>query len=181
MTGSLSIANGIAADERAQVAELLGREPRGLEAIATRDRAGAPVVIRVASLVDDEPFPTLYWLVGARESYLVDQLEAGGLIAQLQAQVDSDPTLQQTMGQDHQCHIERRYRLMSPRIRSGLVTKGYYDDLASRGIGGIANFTRIRCLHTWFAAHCVEPNTIGHLLEYHCPSISKGLMPIESA
>jgi uncharacterized protein len=43
-----------------QVAVLLGRQPRGLEDIAVVGVAGEPVVIRVASLVDDKPFPTLF-------------------------------------------------------------------------------------------------------------------------
>jgi len=37
--------------------------------------------------------------------------------------------------------------------------------LEERGIGGIAESTRIRCLHTWYAAHLVEPNTIGALID----------------
>ncbi len=48
---------------RARVAALLGRDPRGLEAIAVAAADGSPMVIRVASLVDDTPFPTLFWLV----------------------------------------------------------------------------------------------------------------------
>ena len=47
----------------AQIKTLLGREPRGLEAVETVDCQGTPSVIRVASLVDDKPFPTMYWLV----------------------------------------------------------------------------------------------------------------------
>ena len=30
--------------------------------------------------------------------------------------------------------------------------------LDERGIGGISEPTRIRCLHTWYAAHLVTPN-----------------------
>ena len=44
----------------AQIKTLLGREPRGLEAVEVVDYQGAPSVIRVASLVDDKPFPTMY-------------------------------------------------------------------------------------------------------------------------
>ena len=38
--------------ERARVAELLGREPRGLRAVAVSDEQGDPLVIRGASVVD---------------------------------------------------------------------------------------------------------------------------------
>ena len=37
--------------------------------------------------------------------------------------------------------------------------------LDERGIGGISEPTRIRCLHTWYAAHLVTPNTIGQLVD----------------
>ena len=67
-----------------QVAVLLGRAPRGLEDIAVAGPAGEPVVIRVASLVEDKPFPTLFWLVDPVLCYRIDQLEAGGLIKQFQ-------------------------------------------------------------------------------------------------
>ena len=46
-----------------QVADLLGRQPRGLEDIPVSRPDGTPMVIRVASLVDDKPFPTLFWLI----------------------------------------------------------------------------------------------------------------------
>ena len=46
------------------VAQLLGREPRGLEAIEIIDEAGQPSVIRVSSLVDGKPFQLCFgWLI----------------------------------------------------------------------------------------------------------------------
>ena len=39
--------------------------------------------------------------------------------------------------------------------------------LSNKGIGGIADFCRIRCLHSWYAAHLVIPNTVGRLLDEH--------------
>ena len=76
----------ITAQVRARVATLLGREPRGLEAVALAAADGNPMVIRVASLVDDKPFPTLFWLVDPALNYRIDQVEAGGLIKQFQHQ-----------------------------------------------------------------------------------------------
>ena len=46
----------------ARVEALLGRAPRGLEAVAVSRPDGEPVVLQVASLVDGKPFPTLFWL-----------------------------------------------------------------------------------------------------------------------
>jgi len=155
----------LTADQRARVAALLGREPRGLRAIPVADAHGEPLVIRVASVVDDKPFPTLYWLVGAELCLRIDRLEAAGWIARLQDRVDASKTLQQAMHSDHARHREERLRFLSDAERQLLSEKGMQAALDERGIGGISEPTRIRCLHTWYAAHLVTPNTIGRLVD----------------
>jgi hypothetical protein len=153
--------------QRRRVNELLGREARGLRAIPVLGPNDEPVVIRVASLVDDRPFPTLFWLVDRELNYRIDQLEAAGLIASLQAQVDSDPALRESMAEDHAAHVALRKALMTEEDRARLQYLGFMDSLQSRGIGGIEKTTRIRCLHTWYAAHLVVPNSIGQLVDAH--------------
>ncbi|MEZ5572676.1 MAG: DUF501 domain-containing protein [Halioglobus sp.] len=148
-----------------RVSVLLGRDPRGLEEIAVQSADGEPVVIRVSSLVDDKPFPTLFWLVDAELTYRIDQLEASGLIMQFQQQIDADQQIQVRMHADHVAHIALRDQYMDIAVRRRLQQLGYSDAFAGRGIGGIANFTRIRCLHTWYGAHLVVPNTVGVMLE----------------
>lgn len=148
-----------------QVTQLLGRAPRGLEEIAVSTAEGRPAVIRVASLVEDKPFPTLFWLVDPDLNYRIDQLEAGGLIARMQQQVDADPTLQQSMCADHRAHIELRNSYLSDADRLRLNALGMNKALSERGIGGIASFDRIRCLHTWYAAHLAQANTIGAMID----------------
>ncbi len=155
------------ATQWSQVATLLGREPRGLEAIPVMDGDGHPRVIRVASLVDGKPFPTLFWLVDAALNYRIDQEEARGLIKDFQARVNADPRLQASMRADHEAHIRLRDSYLAEDDRGALQAAGFADVLQERGIGGIADFTRIRCLHTWYASHLVVPNTIGGLLDRH--------------
>ncbi len=123
------------------------------------------MVIRVASLVDDKPFPTLFWLLDPDLCYRIDQLEAAGLIKQLQQRIDQDAELQGAMGNDHRAHIQLREEYMSPAIRQRLNELGFSEVLKSKGIGGIADYSRIRCLHTWYGAHLVVPNTVGAMLD----------------
>lgn len=153
-----------------QVKQLLGREPRGLEAIALAADDGMPRVIRVASLVDNKPFPTLFWLVDAKLGYVIDTLEASGLIAQLQEVIDNDSDLQEVLVKDHLAHIQLRNSYMSTEIKGRLQALGFYAVLQKRGIGGIEDFRRIRCLHTWYAAHLIVPNTVGMMLDEHFQS-----------
>ena len=128
---------------------------------------GQPMVIRVASLVDDKPFPTLFWLIDPQLCYRIDQVEARGLIKQLQDRIDLDGALQDAMRDDHRAHIKLRERYMTPAIKQRLVALGFDAVFARKGIGGIADFGRIRCLHTWYGAHLVVPNTVGALLDEH--------------
>ena len=163
----------ISAEQTSLVAQLLGRQPRGLEDIAVARDDGQPMVIRVASLVDNKPFPTLFWLLDPDLCYRIDQVEAVGLIKQLQARIDNSEPLQAQMRADHAAHIALREQYMSPAIRQGLAELGYSEVFYTKGIGGIADFTRIRCLHTWYAAHLVNPNTVGRLLDEHWLQESK--------
>jgi hypothetical protein len=150
---------------RQQITTLLGREPRGLEAVAVSGPQSQPMVIRVASLVEDKPFPTLFWLIDKDLCYRIDQLEAAGLIKQFQQRIDTDPPLQASMREDHARYIRLREEYMSDAIRERLAVLGYASVFTRKGIGGIGDETRIRCLHTWYGAHLVVPNTIGRMLD----------------
>ncbi|MEM9254599.1 MAG: DUF501 domain-containing protein [Pseudomonadota bacterium] len=156
---------GVNAETVRKVRELLGREPRGLEEVVVTGPDGSPRVIRVASLVDGKPFPTLFWLVDADLCYRIDREEAGGTIAFLQAQIDADALLQSAMAADHEAHIVLRDSFISDRLRQQIEALGYGGVLQHKGVGGIADFARIRCLHTWYAAHLVVPNTVGRMLD----------------
>lgn len=155
----------LTAQQISQVADLLGRKPRGLEDIPVAQDNGQPMVIRVASLVEEKPFPTLFWLVDPQLCYRIDRVEANGLIKQLQKSIDEDPDLQRAMAEDHQAHIALRDSFISDTARQQLQQLGFGEVLSGKGIGGIADFTRIRCLHTWYAAHLVVPNTVGRMLD----------------
>jgi len=148
-----------------KVASLLGRSPRGLRSIAVRSLNDEPVVIQVSSLVNNKPFPTLFWLVDKQLNYAIDQVEAKGLIAQFQAQIDTSEELRGAMARDHEAHIDLRNKFMSLEEKQLIEKLGFETVFNRRGIGGIENFTRIRCLHTYYASHLVSANTVGKLLE----------------
>jgi hypothetical protein len=158
-------------DDIQQVTDLLGRPARGLVSIPIRSDAGVPVVVQVASLIGTKPFPTLFWLVDKKLSYEIDRLEEVGVIAQYQAAVDESAELQAHLAQDHQNYIDLRKQLMPPEQREELESLGYMAILDKRGIGGIEKFTRIRCLHTYYAAHLIQPNMIGAMVDKQWQSL----------
>ena len=150
---------------REYIITCLGREPRGLRAIAAWSADGKPAVIQVAPLVDGKPFPTVFWLVDPATTLAIDRLEAAGTIAYLQAQVDASVELQRAMEVDHRRHRARRASTMTSSEQQVLVDSGMIRAFEQRGVGGIQDPGRIRCLHAWYAAHWVEPNTIGQLVD----------------
>ena len=168
-TTSQSITTAILRD----IETRLGRPPRGLEGVALFSPSGEPMVIKVASLVEGKPFPNLYWLIDPELVYRIDCEEAGGLIHRLQQRVDEELELRESMVVDHRAFIEQRNNFMSEPVKAKLQELDYFQLLQQRGIGGIADFSRIRCLHTWYAAHLIEPNTIGELLDAHWLDIDR--------
>ncbi|MEM1404051.1 MAG: DUF501 domain-containing protein [Pseudomonadota bacterium] len=155
----------VSSEDLVYVEACLGRAPRGLQAVSARDAQGRAASIRVAPLVDGKPFPTLFWLVDPELRLRIDREEAGGTIKTLQQQVDNDEALRSSMAEDHRAHIALRASYIDTETRQALEASGRWRALSDRGIGGIADFGRIRCLHTWYAAHLVHPNTIGRLLD----------------
>ena len=159
------MANKFTKEHWTHVAGLLGREPRGLRDIPVLNEDGMPAVIRVASVVEGKPFPTLHWLVDADLCLHIDRLESKGWIARLQTQIDGSPTLRKAMIFDHKRYRELRRNYLSAEESQYLSNNNMQAALEERGIGGIAEPNRIRCLHTWYAAHLVRSNSVGSLVE----------------
>lgn len=147
------------------VTKALGRQPRGFRGVPCRDAQGRPQVIRVASVVGGQPFPTLFWLVCPALRLDIDRLEARGVIELLQAEVVGSVAAANELRADHEAHAALRLALMAGEDRAALDGRGLADALAERGVGGIVDFSRIKCLHAFYAAHLVQPNLVGRWLE----------------
>ncbi|MBT8138204.1 MAG: DUF501 domain-containing protein [Gammaproteobacteria bacterium] len=170
------------ADEQALVAKWLGRTPRGLQGVAARDETGRPAVIRVASVVDAAPFPTTFWLVSPDLRLAIDRLEAAAVIDEFQARVYAGKNDREALAADHLAHAALRESLLLPAERLVLEQHGYLEGLLARGIGGVANFSRIKCLHAFYAAHLVQANMVGdwiaqRLLQNACTATCKSDAP----
>jgi hypothetical protein len=69
------------------------------------------------------------------------------------------------MEQDHSRYKRDREGYLLAEEAQLLTNENMRQALDERGIGGIARPHRIRCLHTWYAAHLVTPNSIGRLVD----------------
>lgn len=122
--------------DRARVAELLGREPRGAFEVVVRDEAGDPVVIRNAPLLDDgTPMPTRYWLVGGTTHEAVSRLEAAGGVRLAEAEVDGEE-----LAAAHDRYASER---------DAAIPAGWTGPRPTGGVGGTR--TGVKCLHAHYA------------------------------
>lgn len=157
----------ISASQLARVESLLGREPRGLLTIEIFDNDGEPAVLRVAPLVDNKPFPTLFWLVHPDICYWLDGLEAKGVISELQSEIDHSELIREAMDQYHRWYIKERWASADNELVEKIKNLGYESALNQKGVGGLGDYARVRCLHTWYGAHLVKANPVGDWLDKH--------------
>jgi len=147
------------------IAEQLGRPPRGLEAVAATDGHGRPLVLRMAPIVDDAPFPTLYWLSCERLKVVLSRLEASGVIKELEARLQQDPEWLARYHQSHADYVRQRWDFMTDAQREAVEQRDYSQLMRERGVGGITNWDQVRCLHTQYAHHLCSDNAIGRWLD----------------
>ena len=147
------------------ITEQLGRPPRGTEAVAAVDGNGTPLVLRMAPIVDGKPFPTLYWLSCERLKIEISRIEANGVIKQLETRLQEDADFLATYHASHRDYVDARWDYMSTEQRLEVERLGYTEILRERGIGGIANWDQVRCLHTQYAHHLCGNNVFGQWLD----------------
>ena len=98
----------ITARDAAVIAIQLGRQPRGLFAVAHRCPCGLPDVAETAPrLADGSPFPTLYYLTCPRAQTAVSKLEATGTMRDMTARL-ADGALRRRYETAHQDYLARR-------------------------------------------------------------------------
>lgn len=112
----------------------LGREPRGVVAIAARCVCGNPTVVHTAPrLPDGTPFPTQYYLTHPDAVSAVSTLEANGVMKQMQQRLAEDEALAGAYRAAHQSYLEERYAL------------GDVPEIHGISAGGMPD--RVKCLH----------------------------------
>ncbi|SBS31693.1 hypothetical protein MSP8887_01573 [Marinomonas spartinae] len=152
----------------------LGRSPSGIKAIAHYSPSGIPQVLEMETWVFDQPFPTLYWLSSKAIDKALAKIESQGVVKELEQRIKEDDTLREAYHQSHQDYITRRWAVMSPDHKAIIEKKGFKPLFEKLGIGGIANWDQVRCLHMQYAHHLAGNNVIGRILddEYNIRAIA---------
>lgn len=114
----------------------LGREARGVLAIAHRCPCGDPtVVVTAPRLPDGTPFPTLFYLTNPRLAGAVGTLEASGLMRDMTDRLATDPDLAAAYRLAHESYLAERDAI---EPLGTTVTAGGMP-------------TRVKCLHVHVA------------------------------
>ncbi|MBX6381675.1 MAG: DUF501 domain-containing protein [Microbispora sp.] len=127
----------------------LGRQPRGVRAVAHRCPCGLPAVLETAPrLPDGTPFPTLFYLTCQKAASAIGTLESSGLMRRMQARLADDPELAAAYRAAHEDYIARRDRAAEEEGLEPLPR-----DMQSAG--GMPN--RVKCLHALVAHELAAP------------------------
>lgn len=112
----------------------LGREPRGVRAVAHRCSCGDPDVVETEPrLPDGTPFPTMYYLTCPRAAGLIGTLEANGVMREMQDRLATDPELAAAYQRAHEDYLARREAIAHVEEIDGITA------------GGMP--ARVKCLH----------------------------------
>ena len=123
-------------DDLEAVARQLGRNPRGVLAIAYRCPNGEPAVVKTAPrLADGTPFPTLYYLTHPVLTAAASRLESEGLMREMTTRLAQDPDLAAAYRRAHESYLGERDAIES----LGTTFSG----------GGMPD--RVKCLHVLMA------------------------------
>ena len=126
----------VPADERARVAELLGRSPMGAFVVVVRSASGDPAVLRNAPLLPDAtPMPTRYWLCDPALRSAIGTLESQGGVRQAEAAVDGDE-----LAATHAAYAAER---------DAALPAGHVGPTPFGGVGGTRE--GVKCLHAHYA------------------------------
>lgn len=147
------------------IREQLGREPRGLAGIAVQDKAGVPLVLQMELLVDDKPFPTLYWLSSKEIYQAIAEIETAGAVKLLEQELADNEALREAHLADQQRYVDLRWASASEEQKEKIEALGFTPLYQKYGIGGISQWDKIRCLHMQYAYHLAQGSTIGRILD----------------
>jgi len=143
----------------------IGREPQGIVTIAARAANGVPLVLQMRSIVDDKPFPTLYWLCSKDLHKAIAAIETQGWVKQIEQRIQEDEALKAQFYANHQQYVQKRTEQMQSEDRALITARGFSGLFERYGIGGISHWDKVRCLHMQYAHHLVDGNVIGQLLD----------------
>jgi len=148
------------------VTKQLGRKPIGALEVTARDASSEPVVIKVDPLAEGKPFPSMYWLTGPRVHKAIADVERTAWIKDLEHRIIPEAAeMLARLKNDNERYREMRWQLFQELHGNENIQESYLKVIRESGIGGIQDFSRVRCLHMHYAFHLAHGGLVGELLD----------------
>lgn len=141
----------------------LKRPARGILEVSARTDKGLPSSIKVTPVVDEVPFPTIYWLVDPIVYKSISQIEGAGFTKELQEKINASDELKAQVKEIHESYRDERIKLFKDLNLS--LPENMMPMITETGIGGLRDFHHLRCLHMFYAFHLVKPHIIGQMVD----------------
>lgn len=139
----------------------IGRVPRGLLGVVRRCGSGYPQVVLThptmgwSAREGGEPgvFPTLFWLTCPSLARACGALENAGMVAEMRERAGADHDFGTRLERAHESYRDARLALIAPGDLEVLRAKypGQYRALTETGVGGLADFRGVKCIHLHLA------------------------------
>lgn len=124
----------------------LGRAPRGDISVERRCMYGCPEVIKTPPWIEDQFFPTTYWLTCPTRVRKVSRLEDLGWVDRLENELATKKDWRIELKKSTQNQVMERRRLAA-----GKRASSDDQDKLNHGIGGVKNIASLKCLHAHLA------------------------------
>ncbi|MFG1489228.1 DUF501 domain-containing protein, partial [Oceanospirillum sp. HFRX-1_2] len=106
-----------------------------------------------------------YWMTSELLKKEISHIEARGEIKALEERLIEDPEFLAQYHASHQDYVDQRWHYMTEEERVFAEQAGFLKLLKEKGIGGIANWDTVRCLHTQYAHHLCGRNVVGQWMD----------------
>ena len=128
------------------ISSQLGRTPKNVLEVSYKCSYGFPVVVKSNPVLDEKPFPTIYWLTCPYLRYRISQIEAEGGIVKYEKIINSSKAL---------FHLQEKAHLLARKEAIELAGDNEWiiKRIKKGGMGGISDFSHLKCLHLQVAYH----------------------------
>tara|TARA_R110000868_G_scaffold72133_3_gene210382 strand:+ start:1168 stop:1683 length:516 start_codon:yes stop_codon:yes gene_type:complete len=148
------------------ITKQLGRAPVGALEVMAKDCEGQPAVLKVDPFPNKKPFPSLYWLTSPLLHKAIADIERTAWIKDFENNIlPEDEDLMLRLKADNELYRDLRWALFKSLHDEASIDEKYLKVLRETGIGGIQNFSRVRCLHMHYAFHIVHGGLVGEQLD----------------
>jgi hypothetical protein len=131
-------------------------------AVVVRCLDGQPSVVKMPLIRDGNPFPTLFWLTDPALTPKITALEYGGGVARAEQYLRDNDDVRAIFLDQHVRYRNARWESATLHEQRLAIVRGYNKKLSEVGIGGIADFLAVKCLHLHVAHFlATQDNVIG--------------------